>query len=443
MPEILVVEDNDELRLIVREALEGRHSVTEAASAEEAFFLLERSHFDLVITDLKLPVKDGISVLEAVKKNSSFCEVVVVTAYGSVERAVEAVKKGAADFITKPFTLEHIRVTADKILSAKIIKEENAYLKGLKRGKIIGGSPAVKELLALCARVAQSEAAVLITGESGTGKELIAEEIHYQSARKEKPIIKVNCGALAPGVLESELFGHEKGAFTDAFAARKGRFELADGGTIFLDEIGDMPLGLQVKLLRVLQERSFERVGGEKTIKTDVRVIAATNKDLKKMVKEGSFREDLFYRINVVEIHAAPLRERKEDIPALAEYFLKKYSEYGGYVVKKISAPALARLVSYNYPGNIRELENIIQRILVTAAGEEVMREDIPYEIGPGTEQEGALGELDAKVAETEKEAVEEALKKTGGNKIKAAGILGISRPTLDAKIKKFGITLK
>lgn len=442
MPEILIVEDNDELRLIVREALENKYSVTEAESAEAAFPLIERSHFDLVITDLKLPGQDGISVLEAVKKNSPSCEVVVVTAYGSVERAVEAIKKGAADFITKPFTLDHIRMTADKILSAKILKEENAYLKALKRGQIIGESPAVKEMLSLCAKVAQSEATILITGESGTGKELIAEEIHYQSPRKEKPIIKVNCGALAPGVLESELFGHEKGAFTDAFSARKGRFELADGGTIFLDEIGDMPQALQVKLLRVLQERSFERVGGEKTLKTDVRVITATNKDLKKMVKEGTFREDLFYRLNVVEIHAAPLRERKEDIPALAGYFLKKYSEYGGYGVKTISEEALTKLASYDYPGNIRELENIIQRILVTAGGGEVMPEDIPYEIGSGSEQTFGSG-LGAKVAETEKEAVEKALKKTNGNKIQAAGILGISRPTLDSKIKKFGIILK
>lgn len=442
MAEILIVEDNDELRSIVREALESRYSVTEAASAEEAFPLIERSHFDLVITDLKLPEQDGISVLEAVKKNSPSCEVVVVTAYGSVERAVEAIKKGAADFITKPFTLDYIRMTAEKIMSSKILKEENAYLKGLKRGRIIGKSQAVKEMLSLCAKVAQSEATILITGESGTGKELIAEEIHYLSPRKEKPIIKVNCGALAPGVLESELFGHEKGAFTDALAVRKGRFELADGGTIFLDEIGDMPQALQVKLLRVLQERSFERVGGEKTLKTDVRVIAATNKDLKKMVKEGAFREDLYYRLNVVEIHAAPLRERKTDIPELSEYFLKKYSEYGGHGVKKVSKEAMEKLSSYDYPGNIRELENIIQRILVTAGGGEVMADDIPFEIGAGPEKTSGGG-LGAKVAETERDAVEKALKKTNGNKIKAAALLGISRPTLDAKLKKFGISLK
>ena len=442
MAEILIVEDNDELRSIVREALEDKHSVTEAADAEEAFEILKDSSFDLVITDLKLPSADGIAVLEAVKKSSPAAEVIIVTAFGSVERAVDAMKKGASDFITKPFSLDHIRLAAGKVISAKALKEENAYLKNLKRGKIIGNSSAVKELMDMCVKVAHKDATVLITGESGTGKELIAEEIHYLSSRKDRPIIKVNCGALAPGVLESELFGHEKGAFTDAFVSRKGRFELADGGTIFLDEIGDMPLGLQVKLLRVLQERSFERVGGEKTIKTDVRVITATNRNLKQMVKDGTFREDLFYRLNVVELHVPPLRDRKEDIPALAEYFLKKYSEYGGYGVKTITKEALEKLKNYGYPGNIRELENIIQRILVTAAGSEVTAEDIPYEIGSGSGVESGSG-LGAKVAETEKEAVEKALKKTHGNKIKAAAMLGISRPTLDAKMKKFGINLK
>ena len=438
MADILIVEDNDELRSIVREALEDKHSVTEAADAEEAFEILKNSSFDLVITDLKLPSADGIAVLEAVKKSSPSTEVIIVTAFGSVERAVDAMKKGASDFITKPFSLDHIRLAAAKVISSKALKEENAYLKGLKRGKIIGSSSAVKELLDMCAKVAHKEATVLITGESGTGKELIAEEIHYLSSRKERPIIKVNCGALAPGVLESELFGHEKGAFTDAFTSRKGRFELADGGTIFLDEIGDMPLGLQVKLLRVLQERSFERVGGEKTIKTDVRVIAATNRNLKQMVKEGSFREDLFYRLNVVELHVPPLRERKEDIPELAGYFLKKYSEYGGYGVRTISKEALEKLKNYGYPGNIRELENIIQRILVTAPGSEVRGEDVPYEAG--TVHDASGGGLNAKVAETEKDAIEKVLKKTGGNKIKAASLLGISRPTLDAKMKKFGM---
>jgi transcriptional regulator with PAS, ATPase and Fis domain len=289
-------------------------------------------------------------------------------------------------------------------------------------------------------KAASNDANVLITGESGTGKELIAEEIHDKSPRRDFPLIKVNCAALAAGILESELFGHEKGAFTDALYAKKGRFELAERGTIFLDEIADLPLNLQVKLLRVIQEKEFERVGGEKTIKTDARVIAATNKDLKEAVKQGKFREDLYYRFNVVEINVPPLRERKEDIPELAEYFIKKYAEYNNFKVKGITPEALEALSSYPFPGNIRELENIIQRVLVLSTGGKIDIKDLPYEIQTGKAGKAGKEGLQGKKDDYEKKMIVKALEETGGNKAKAAKALKVSRAALMAKIKKYKI---
>jgi len=440
MYEILVVEDNDELRNIIKEALTSEeYQVFIISSAEEAFEIIKEKVFDVIITDLKLPEADGIEVLSYAKKKNPETEVIIITAYGTVDKAVEAMKKGASEFITKPVSLEHLKLLISKVITNRKVKDENKYLRNYSRGEIIGESIQIKEILKLVDKIADTDATVLITGESGTGKELIAEQIHYKSGRREAPLIKVNCAALAPGVLESELFGHEKGSFTDALYLRKGRFELADKGTIFLDEIAEMPLHLQVKLLRVLQDKSFERVGGEKNIKVDVRLIVATNRDLKQEVRKGRFREDLYYRFNVVEINIPPLRERKQDIPLLVDYFLKKYADLSKFKIKGISKKAIEKLMSYDFPGNIRELENIIQRILVTAKNEIIQEYDIYYENKYVMQQNNRTG-LVKKVDEYEKGIIMDVLNKTKGHKGEAAKILKITRPTLIAKMKKYKI---
>jgi DNA-binding NtrC family response regulator len=442
MRDILVVEDNDGLREVLREALSSAEINAETAgSAEEAVEKIKGAQFDMIITDLKLPEADGMAVLEAVKRLTPDTEVIIMTAHGTVDRAVEAMKKGASDFVTKPFSIDQIRMQVIRILGAKNLKEENAYLKSVMERRIIGSGQKLGEVLETASRAADKDATVLISGESGTGKELIAEEIHRKSKRNGFPMVKVNCAALSPGLLESELFGHEKGAFTDAYAMKKGRFELADRGTIFLDEIAELPQGLQVKILRVIQEREFERVGGEKTLKTDVRIIAATNRDLKAMVKEGTFRQELYYRLNVVEINMPGLRERKEDIPALVEYFIKKYAEYDNYRIKGITKEALDALLAYDYPGNIRELENIIQRMLVLCPEEMIGGDDIPYEIRAALPVIEAASGLDAKVGAFEKGLIQKALEETKGNKAKAAELLSVNRVTLLAKIKKHGLS--
>jgi DNA-binding NtrC family response regulator len=439
--EILVIEDNDSLREILKDALTTEdYSIAEAGSAEEGIEKFKAGDFDLVITDLKLPEADGIFVLDTVKKERPDTDVIIITAYGSVDKAVDAMKKGASDFITKPFSIDQIRLQAAKVLRIKNVKEENSYLRSRTQKTIIGTSKKIKDIIELAAKISQSDATVLITGESGTGKELIAEEIHNKSGRRNNPMIKVNCAALAPGVLESELFGHEKGSFTDAFAMKKGRFELADKGTLFLDEIADLPPELQVKLLRVIQEKEFERVGGEKTIKTNARIIAATNKDLKEAVKNKSFREELYYRINVVGINMPPLREHKEDIPALVEYFIKKYAEYNNFRVKGIKKEALDIISAYDYYGNIRELENVIQRIMVLCPGEMIEETDIPYELHSKQSAAPTDGGLNSQMDEFEKKLILDALNTTNGSRTRAAELLMINRVTLLAKIKKYGI---
>ncbi|MCX8094284.1 MAG: sigma-54 dependent transcriptional regulator [Candidatus Goldbacteria bacterium] len=441
MYEILIVEDNDELRKILKESFdENNYSVFSCENGEDAINLINEKYFDVIITDLKLPEKDGLEVLAAAKQKNPNTEVIVITAYGTIDKAVTAIKKGASEFLTKPVSLEYLKILVSKVINNRKIRDENIYLKNLTRGQIIGISNKIKEILQFVEKVADTDATVLITGESGTGKELIAEEIHYKSARKDFPLIKVNCAALAPGVLESELFGHEKGAFTDALYLKRGRFELADKGTIFLDEIAELPLNLQVKLLRVLQDKSFERVGGERNIKVDVRLIVATNRDLKQEVKEGRFREDLYYRFNVVEINMPALRERKEDIPLLVDYFLKKYADLAKFKVRGVSKEAIEKLMSYDYPGNIRELENIIQRILVTAKSEVINVDDIPYEITNFIERDYKKAGLAKKVNEYERNIIISVLNQTKGNKVEAAKILKITRPTLLAKMKKYKI---
>lgn len=443
MIDMLFVEDNKGLLNILKDAFETEnYSLTLCESAEEAKEIINKKDFDIVITDLKLPGEDGISILKYVKQKNPDTDVILITAYGTIDRAVEAMKIGAADFITKPFSIDYIRLLVAKIISNKKIKEENRYLKNQIKREIIGESKTIKEILAFVEKISNTDANVIILGESGTGKELIAEQIHNLSQRRNFPLIKVNCAALAPGVLESELFGHEKGAFTDAYYSKKGRFELADKGSIFLDEIGDMPVYLQIKILHVIQDKIFERVGGEKSIKVDVRIIAATHQDLKEKILNGTFREDLYYRLNVVEIKVPPLRERKEDIPLLIDYFIKKYADYSEFKVKGISKKALDILLKYNYPGNIRELENLIQRILVICRREYIEPEDIPYEIKTNIKSNGAdlKDNFENKIKNYEKNLILDALHKTKGNKMKAAELLKINRATLMAKIKKFKI---
>jgi DNA-binding NtrC family response regulator len=441
MIDMLIVEDNKGLLNILKEAFETEnYSLTLCESAEEAKEIIDKIDFDIVITDLKLPGEDGISILKFVKQKNPETDVILITAYGTIDKAVEAMKIGAADFITKPFSLDYIRLLVAKIIANKKLKEENKYLKNQIKREIIGESKSIKEILELVEKISNTDANVLISGESGTGKELIAEKIHNLSKRSNFPLIKVNCAALAPGVLESELFGHEKGAFTDAYYSKKGRFELADKGSIFLDEIGDMPVELQVKILRVIQDKIFERVGGEKSMKVDVRIIAATHQDLKEKILNGTFREDLYYRLNVVEIKVPPLRERKEDIPLLVDYFIKKYADYGEFKVKGISKKALDILLKYDYPGNIRELENLIQRILVICRREYIEADDIPYEIKIKSNNAVLKDNFESKIKNFEKKIILEALHKTKGNKMKAAELLKINRATLMAKMKKLKI---
>lgn len=442
MAEILIVEDNESLRNILKETFEIEdYSVVLSESAEEAEKKLKEKFFDIVITDLKLPEKDGIYVLEKTREKSPDTEVIVITAYGTIDKAVDAMKKGAQDFITKPFSIDHIRLQVARILSNKKIKQENIYLKNLIKREIIGNNERIKEIIEMIDKVADTDANILILGETGVGKEVIAEEIHFKSMRRNFPFIKVNCAALAPGVLESELFGHEKGSFTDAYYLKRGRFELADKGSIFLDEIGDMPLDLQVKLLRVIQDKTFERVGGEKTLKANVRIIASTNQDLKENIKLGKFREDLYYRLNVVEIKVPSLRERKEDIPLLIDNFIKKYADFSQFKVKGISKEALDILLAYDYPGNIRELENLIQRILVLCRKEYIEPEDIPYEIKNKIGKDDKYSEkFTDKIKRYERQLILDALEKAQGNKVKAAEILKINRATLISKMKKLKI---
>ncbi len=442
MAEILIVEDNESLRNILKETFEIEdYSVVLSESAEEAEKKLKEKFFDIVITDLKLPEKDGIYVLEKTREKSPDTEVIVITAYGTIDKAVDAMKKGAQDFITKPFSIDHIRLQVARILSNKKIKQENIYLKNLIKREIIGNNERIKEIIEMIDKVADTDANILILGETGVGKEVIAEEIHFKSMRRNFPFIKVNCAALAPGVLESELFGHEKGSFTDAYYLKRGRFELADKGSIFLDEIGDMPLDLQVKLLRVIQDKTFERVGGEKTLKANVRIIASTNQDLKENIKLGKFREDLYYRLNVVEIKVPSLGERKEDIPLLIDNFIKKYADFSQFKVKGISKEALDILLAYDYPGNIRELENLIQRILVLCRKEYIEPEDIPYEIKNKIGKDDKYSEkFTDKIKRYERQLILDALEKAQGNKVKAAEILKINRATLISKMKKLKI---
>ncbi|MFZ3064146.1 MAG: sigma-54 dependent transcriptional regulator [Nitrospirota bacterium] len=445
MAKILVVEDNPGMRKMLVQALtEKDYDVTEVADGLEAARKIETEGYDLIITDLKLPGIDGLEVLKKAKENNPNSLVIIITAFGTVENAVEAMRQGAYDYILKPFSIKEVYLKIEKALSQQSILSENIFLKEEIRsrfGRLIGSSAKMQEIYQLIEKVAKSSSPVIILGESGTGKELVAREIHERSVRKDKPFVPVNCAALAEGVLESELFGHEKGAFTGAVMQKKGRFELADKGTLFLDEIGDLPLNIQVKLLRVLQEQEFERVGGTKSVKVDVRIIAATNRDLKKAIEDGKFREDLFYRINVVPISLPYLRDRKEDIPELMAHFLQKYnSELHKNI--KFSKDTMNVLTAYNWHGNVRELENIIERIVVLADKGIVEPDDLPKEFIAGTPDavSNQKGLLTNEIETIERERIREILEQCKWNQTEAALRLGLKRTSLQYKMKKYNL---
>jgi DNA-binding NtrC family response regulator len=444
---ILIVDDEKNTREGLRWALDGKnYDISLATDGQEAADLLSIQPFDLVITDLKMPAMDGMELLNLILKKHPKTIVIILTGHATVENAVEAMKKGAYDYIEKPINIDDLNLLVEHTLLEKNLPEEDENLRQFLQRQysmesIIGDSPAMKKVFEKIIHVAPTRATVLIQGESGTGKELIASAIHYNSPRWNKPLIKLNCGALTHTLLESELFGHEKGAFTDAHRQKIGRFELADGGTIFLDEISETSLEFQVKLLRVLQEQEFERVGGVKTVHVDVRVIAATNKNLKVCVEKGTFREDLFYRLNVIQINVPPLRERREDIPLLAEHFLKEFCAENNKSNVRISPQAMALLQGFSWRGNVRQLRNVIEGMVVMATSNEITPVNLPEEIRQKSEKEQTISiKAGASLAEMEKKLIETTLIREGGNKAKVARILGMGRKTLYRKMHEYGI---
>lgn len=440
---VLLIEDDKLMRVTVEDALRSAgYDVTAFETGREALAALGDMPSDVVVTDMKLPDLDGFEIVRAVCGTRN-APVIVMTAFGTIKDAVEAMKLGAFDYITKPFALDEFLLLIERALEIKSLRDENVRLKkDLSRcysyPSIIGESPAMKKVFSLIRKVVDSDSTVLILGESGTGKELIATTIHYQGRRKDKPLIKVNCAALPEGLIESELFGHEKGAFTGAVKRKPGRFELAHNGTIFLDEIGDLPLSTQAKILRVIQERRFERVGGTSTLTADVRIIAATNKHLEDEVKAGRFREDLYYRLNVIPLTLPPLRERKEDIPLLIDFLLEKCRKKLSRNVR-FSDGAMEALLRYDYPGNVRELENIVERCATLSDADVIGRNELPAYLVKNTGEPGRVSLSDV-AAEAEKEHIMKILAVTKWNKTKAADMLGISRKTLWEKMNAYGI---
>ena len=448
---IWVVEDDRTIREAIEVILKkDNFDVAVFRNAEEA---LERSEWDpeLLICDYKLPAMNGIELVKKMKSRLPLLEAIVITAFGSIDLAVEAIKQGASDFLTKPFSPDELMLKVHHLLRMSRTREQNEYLREEMKNafsgyEIIGSSEEMKKIYTLLSKVARSESTVLVQGESGTGKELIARYVHYNSRRSTGPFIKVNCAALAEGVLESELFGHEKGAFTGSIKQRKGRFELADRGTIFLDEIGDLAPSVQVKLLRVLQEGEIERVGAEKTVKIDVRIIAATNRELPAMVKSGQFREDLFYRLNVIPIQLPPLRKRKSDIPELVDFFLARLAQENKRSAVSIDEEAMQALLEYPWPGNIRELENVLERAVVLCDGDRITLSELPFieEVSASLDERNLpsplQGNLDERLADMEKQLLQDAMMEARGVKTRAARSLGIKTSTLYYKLEKYGL---
>ncbi len=446
---ILIVDDDANhlktLRTIIRT---WNYEVSAADDGAKAVEMVKDKPYALILMDVRMTKMSGIEALKKIKQYNPAIPVLIMTAYSSVDSAVEALKSGAYDYLTKPLDFEVLKMTLERALEHAGLKAENRKLKQRQNslydaGEIIGKSSPMKRLMEMMAMIAPSEATVLITGESGTGKELIAKSIHNNSPRKDKPLVVINCAAISETLLESELFGHEKGAFTGAAARREGRFMQANKGTIFLDEIGETSKSMQTKLLRVIQEREIQRVGGDDTLKVDVRILAATNRNLEKEVKKGSFREDLYYRINVVTVNIPPLRERQDDIPLLAHHFLKKYSKKNNKVVRGFSPLAMDMLIKYSWPGNVRELENTIERAVILLPGEHITEKELPSNITGAYEQDGAISGrpiINRSLQEIEKEAILATFETCEKNKSETARKLGINRKTLHKKLKEYGV---
>ena len=448
---VLVVDDDSSHRFMLKKLMTGwGYEVSEADDGSSAINSVKERPFDLILMDIRMIKVSGLEALSEIKSFNPSIPVIIMTAYSSVETAVEALKNGAYDYLTKPLDFDELRLAMERAMEHVQLKEENRRLREtlgarFDRQKIIGRSQSMNKLLETVAQVATSEATVLITGDSGTGKELIAGAIHFNSHRKEGPFIKMNCAAVTETLLESELFGHEKGSFTGATRRKEGKFVQADKGSLFLDEIGEMSMAMQVKLLRALQEREITRVGGEEVIKVDVRVIAATNKDLKKAIQEGGFREDLFYRLNVVTLNVPPLKDRIEDIPLLAQHFLEEFAAKNNKNLKGITPQAMDSLIRYKWPGNVRELMNAIERAVVLSRSEYLDTLDLPFATegevpADPTMTSGIINHANLPLEEVEKATVLKTLESSGGNKSEAARRLGITRKTLHKKLKKYGM---
>ena len=441
---ILVVDDETNARTALSELLgdEG-YDVEMAADAFKAMGKLASFSPHLILTDLRMPGMDGIELMKKIRGRNESCAVVVMTAFGAVDTAVEAMRAGAVDYLTKPLNFEELLIVTERALEQQKLRTQVDQMRQrlaerVRHGNIVGSSAPMQRVFDVIEQVAPSRASVLITGESGTGKELVAEAIHQRSPRSSGPFVKLHCAALAETLLESELFGHERGSFTGAVARRDGRFQVADGGTLFLDEIGEISPSVQVKLLRFLQEQEFERVGGDQTISVDVRIIAASNRDLESEVKAGRFREDLFYRLNVVNIDMPSLRDRPADISLLVDHFLRKYARENGKSVTGYTQEALARLASYNWPGNVRELENAIERAVVMTRSELVGADSLPHSIIPAPTADGAPPIPGSTLEELEKYAIIRTLESTGGSTSKAAHILGVSVRKIQYKLHAY-----
>jgi DNA-binding NtrC family response regulator len=446
-PSILLIDDDDSLRRVMEFNLtEAGYKVQTAASGEEGLTLFEKDSFDAVITDITMPGMSGMEVLAKIRERDGAPPVIVITAYGTIESAVEAMKQGAFDYITKPFNRDELRLTLGKALRMRRLEKENLELRTeitdrYRFESIVGSSDKIRDVLDMAGRVAASDASVLITGESGTGKELLAKGIHYNSSRADGPFVAVNCAAIPEHLIESELFGHVRGAFTGAVKDKEGKFEIAAGGTLFLDEIGDLRVDLQAKILRVLQERQVDRVGGKHPVSVDVRIIAATNKDIERAVREGTFREDLYYRLSVITLYMPPLRERKDDIPMLVQHFIKKFNRDTDV---RIEPKALTMMTAYGWPGNVRELENSIERASVLRRGDTITPADLPDKL---RQEKASVGNIilnlpdeGISLEDLEKNLIVKALEKHKGNQTRAAEYLRITRPTLIYRMEKYGI---
>lgn len=450
-PHILIIDDEKNIRSGLRLLLEDEdYEVIEAATGEEGLKVMGTKPMDLVISDLRLPGISGEEVVERLHKTYPSIPVIVLTGHGTVDNAVKCMQKGAYDFLTKPLNFDRLSILIERCLDrGKLLRKQDELARELARYKnqnqfqrLIGKSAPMKKIMEVITQVASTKASVLITGESGVGKELVAQAIHALSDRSSKDLVSVHCAALSESLLESELFGHEEGAFTGALSKRKGRFELANGGTLFLDEIGEINQSVQIKILRVLQERAFERVGGEKTIHTDVRVVAATNRDLLEEIKKGNFREDLYYRLNVVRIHIPPLRERPDDIPLLALSFLQELAKENKKQIEGFDKKTLSALCRYSWPGNVRELRNAMENAVVFCKGDTITLSDLPPQFqGGDVNENGILIPFGLSLAQSEKEIILHTLSHCEGNKTKAAEILQIGRKTLHRKLEEFGLS--